>query len=153
MSNSGMRVNDVMTTPVQTVDQNEPAERAYDVMHMRHIHHLVVTNGKKVVGILSERDLGGGRGDAVRRGRIVADLMTPDVVDASPDTTLKEAANKMRGRSIGCLVVRERGRLRGIVTVTDLLETLGRGGAPERPVLPHRGRLRKPEGTRKARKR
>jgi hypothetical protein len=37
----------------------------------------------------------------------------------------------MRGRSIGCLVVTNRGRVVGIVTVADLLELLGRG--VERP--------------------
>ena len=33
----------------------------------------------------------------------------------------------MRGRSIGCLVVADAGRVRGIVTVSDLLELVSRG--------------------------
>jgi CBS domain-containing protein len=50
----------------------------------------------------------------------------------------------MRGRTIGSLPVVEKGRLAGIVTVTDLLDLIGRG--VERPVekgkrwtLKHRG--------------
>ena len=35
----------------------------------------------------------------------------------------------MRGRSIGSLVVTDRGRVVGIVTVADLLEAVGRGAA------------------------
>jgi CBS domain-containing protein len=41
--------------------------------------------------------------------------------------TVRKAANLMRGRPIGCLPVIERGRLVGVVTVTDLLALLGHG--------------------------
>jgi CBS domain-containing protein len=50
----------------------------------------------------------------------------------SPTTTVRKAANLMRGRSIGCLVVTKRDRIVGIVTVADLLELVGRGA--DRPV-------------------
>ena len=58
--------------------------------------------------------------------------MTTHVVTVEPTTTVRKAANLMRGRSIRCVVVTERGRVVGIVTVTDLLELLGRGS--DRPV-------------------
>jgi hypothetical protein len=49
----------------------------------------------------------------------------------------------MRGRTIGSLVVADNGEAMGIVTVSDLLELIGRGGARNngakaRPVLQHR---------------
>jgi CBS domain-containing protein len=53
-------------------------------------------------------------------------------VTVEPTTTVRKAANLMAGRSIGGVVVTERGRFVGIVTITDLLELLGRGG--DRPV-------------------
>jgi acetoin utilization protein AcuB len=81
---------------------------------------------------VSSRDLGGERGAAMRKGTNVSDLMTPQAVTAKPVTTIRQAANLMRGRTIGCLPVLEDGKLKGIVTVTDLLELLGRG--LERPV-------------------
>jgi CBS domain-containing protein len=58
--------------------------------------------------------------------------MTRRVVTVPPATTLRKAANLMRGRSIGCLVVADRDRIVGIVTVADLLDLIGRG--VERPV-------------------
>jgi CBS domain-containing protein len=69
--------------------------------------------------------------------------MTADVVAIPPTTTLKKAANMMRGRSIGCLVVTRDGRPVGIVTTADLLELIGRGldrqaAHPARPTLSHR---------------
>ena len=56
---------------------------------------------------------------------------------------MAKAANLMRGRSVGCVVVAREGRVVGIVTVSDLLELIGRDLAVEtrresRPALHHR---------------
>ncbi len=123
-----MRVQDVMTEDVETISPANAAEDAWELMRTRGFHHVVVTRGSRVVGILSDRDAGGRRGTTVRRGHTVGELMTPRVVTVEPTTTVKQAANLMRGRSIGCVVVTDRERVVGIVTVADLLEILGRGG-------------------------
>jgi CBS domain-containing protein len=74
-------------------------------------------------------------------------------VTVGPAATIKKAANVMRGRSIGCLVVVDAGRAVGIVTVSDLLELVGRGmdrgaSTTSRPLLnfraPHR-RVHRPQ--------
>jgi acetoin utilization protein AcuB len=122
-----MRVQDVMTTGVKTIAPTAPAEDAWNVMRLQRIHHLVVTKGNRVVGLLSERDAGGRRGAAIRTNRTVADLMTAPVATVEPTTTVRRAANLMRGHSIGCVVVVDAGRVAGIVTVSDLLELVGRG--------------------------
>jgi acetoin utilization protein AcuB len=123
-----MRVQDVMTAGVQTAKPTGKADDAWELMRAKRIHHLVVTDGARIVGVLSDRDAGGRRGASVRAGRLVADLMTVPAVAVSPETTVRKAANLMRGRSIGCLVVEHGGRAVGIVTVSDLLDILGRGG-------------------------
>jgi acetoin utilization protein AcuB len=114
-------------------------------MRLLRIRHIVVvdTDGK-AVGIVSERDLGGRHGADLRRNLTIGELMTATVVTAGPDTHVREAANLLRGRSIGCLPIVKRKRPIGMVTVSDLLELLGRGA--ERPVpkstrwtLKHRG--------------
>jgi CBS domain-containing protein len=127
-----MRVQDVMTAGVITIAPTLPAEDGYNLMRTRGVHHLVVADEGGVAGVLSDRDTGGRQGSSVRRNRTVAELMTPRVVTVSPTTTVRKAANLMRGRSIGCLVVTKRDRIIGIVTVADLLELVGRG--VERPV-------------------
>jgi CBS domain-containing protein len=126
-----MRVEEVMTERVQTVAPTTAAADAWELMRQKGFHHLVVTTGPRVVGVLSHRDSGGRLGVSVRAGRTVAELMTERVVTVDPTTTVRRAANLMRGRSIGCLVVTKRERVVGIVTVADLLELLGRGS--ERP--------------------
>lgn len=122
-----MRLQDVMTEEVRTITPTAAAEDAWNVMRLHRIHHLVVAREGRVVGILSERDTGGRRDAVVRKNHAVSDLMTAPVVTASATMTVRQAANVMRGRSIGCLVVVKAGRPIGIVTVADLLELIGRG--------------------------
>lgn len=126
-----MRVQDIMTDAVRTAFPAMPAEDAWQLMRQAAIHHLVVIDDSRLVGVVSDRDLGGVGGRALRKTKRVADVMTPQVVTVPPDTTVRKAANLMRGRAIGCLVVAVRDRVRGIVTVSDLLTLLGRGA--ERP--------------------
>ena len=111
---------------VVTIRPKESASAAWKRMRRRGIRHLVVTNHDGVVGVLSERDLGGREGKALRKGRRVRDLMTPTVVSVEPDTTLRRAADLMRARLIGSLPVVEDGQLVGIVTATDVFDALGR---------------------------
>lgn len=122
-----MRVQDVMTEDVETITPGSAAEDAWELMRRQGLHHVVVTRGSRVVGILSDRDAGGRRGTSVRRGRTAGELMTSHVVTVVPTTTVRQAANLMRGHSIGCVVVTDRERVVGIVTVSDLLDLLGRG--------------------------
>jgi CBS domain-containing protein len=146
-----MRVGEVMTEGVKTIAPTARADDAWNTMRLNRIHHLVVCEGRRVLGVLSERDAGGRRGAAVRMNTMVADLMTAPAVTCEPTTTVRQAANMMRGRSIGCLVVVDGGRPVGIVTVSDLLGLLGHGGdrgavTTTRRPLSHRVPHRKARG-------
>jgi CBS domain-containing protein len=146
-----MRVQDVMTEGMKTIAPTAAAEDAWNMMRFNRIHHLVVTNGRRVLGVLSDRDAGGRRGASVRTNSVVADLMTAPAVTVEPTMTVRQAANVMRGRSIGCLVVVGSGHAIGIVTVSDLLELVGRGldrgaATTNRRTLNHRAPHRKSKG-------
>jgi len=137
-----MRMFEVMSEKPRTVAPTLPAADAWRLMTAENVHHLIVKDGSKVVGVLSDSDAGGRHGAAVRSGMTVADLMDRHFAFITRQDTVRKAANLMRGRLIGCLPVIERGRLVGVVTVTDLLALLGHG--IERPdhetraVLHHR---------------
>jgi acetoin utilization protein AcuB len=136
-----MRLEELMTKDVKTCHPAEPVSEAQARMRLHHFHHLVVAEGTRVLGVLSERDLRG----APRRDAVVGDVMTTSVVTADPHTTVREAANLLRGRSIGCLPVMKGSRLVGIVTVTDLLELVGKGTTSPGPrVKPTRRTARTP---------
>ena len=131
-----MRVFEVMTEGVQTAPPTMAASEAWELMRRKRIHHLVVTENADIVGILSDRDTGSGVGATVRSQHTVGDLMTRDVVTVRATDTIRSVANVMQGRTIGCVPVVEGKRLVGIVSVSDLLQLLGRG--IERPVKPSR---------------
>lgn len=118
-------VREIMSVRVATIKPGEAASEAWNRMRRRRIRHLVVLEGPRVVGVLSERDLGGRAGADMRKARSVRDLMTPHVVTANPDTTVREAADVMRKRLIGCLPIVKGNRLVGIVTATDVFDAVG----------------------------
>jgi CBS domain-containing protein len=139
-----MRLMEVMETRVDTVSPRTSVEAALTRMRGRGIRHLVVMDDTHVVGVLSTRDIG----PRPPASASVADVMSPRPVTAAPSTTVRQAANLMRGRSLGCLPIVEGGRLKGIVTVSDLLTLIGRGAERPmsrgvRPILARRGPRRK----------
>ena len=143
-----LRVKDIMKRKVETVDQNETAEAAYNRMRSNRIHHLVVTGADEIVGVLSERDLGGRDRELLRQSQRVANVMTPYAVKARPEMAVRQAASLMRGWTIGCLPVVERGKLVGIVTVSDLLDLVARGTDSEPRSAPRRPPVRGPKSPR-----
>jgi acetoin utilization protein AcuB len=125
-----MRLQDIMSREIKSVAATATVSEARSVMKVNGIRHLLVLDRGDVIGVVSDRDLGGrtGSGDQRRLGAV----MTENVVTAAPDTTVRQAANLLRGRTIGCLPIVDDGKAVGIVTTTDLLDLIGRGS--ERPV-------------------
>lgn len=122
-----MRVYEVMSKNVETVKPSVHASEAKTRMRQKKIHHLVVTQGTRLQGVVSERDLGGPKLPKVIGEWTVADLMSSPVVTVTTRTPIRRAAALMKGRSIGSLIVTSpNGKVAGIVTVADLLDLLAR---------------------------
>jgi acetoin utilization protein AcuB len=132
-----MRLAEIMSTPAITIECSASVADARALMRLRRVRHLVVTDRGKPAGVVSDHDLGAAVGP-------LTEVMSPKLVSATPETTVRAAANLLRGRNVGCLPVFEGKKLVGIVSVSDLLGLLGKGA--ERPVtrtkrwtLKHRG--------------
>lgn len=141
-----MRLGDIMERRVVTIRPGDTASAAWTRMRRQDIRHLVVMEDSEIVGVISERDLGGRTGGDLRRGRTVRNLMTPQIVTATPDMTLEQAADLMRSRLIGSLPVVKDGELAGIVTATDVFDALG--GATGALSWAERQMLRRPSSSR-----
>jgi acetoin utilization protein AcuB len=128
-----MRIGEIMTRKVHTVGFDDDAEYAWDQMKFGRHRHLVVLAGSRVAGVLSDRDLGASEeAGLLRRGKLVKELMSQKPVTATENTTVREAANLMRGHIIDCLpVVDDKNHLVGIVTTYDILNIFATGA--ERP--------------------
>jgi CBS domain-containing protein len=123
-----MRLHDIMSTNVECVRPGETLDRAEQRMRRRGIHHLVVVKKNQVIGVVSEAALEARLAEGVAT---VQDAMFRHVLVASPGTTVTQAARMMRSRPEGALIVFAGKRLVGIVTISDLLEVLGRRYAAE----------------------
>ena len=125
-----MRVYEVMSKAVETVKPAVQASEARTRMRQKKIHHLVVTEGSQLQGVVSDRDLGGPKLPRLPKALgkwTVGDLMTSPVVTVTTRTPVRRAATLMKGRSIGSLIVTSpNGKVAGIVTVADLLELVAR---------------------------
>jgi len=135
-----MRIREIMTEPVETVPASMPLDQAAGLMRTLRVHHLVVKDGSKIAGILSTGDLPSpGTG---HDGGVVRDVMALNVASIDEGETVRQAANLMRGRNVGSLLATRAGKMVGIVTVSDLLDLLGKGGerrvADPRASLHHR---------------
>lgn len=122
-----MRVSELMTRNVICVGPNDPLSLAREYFRAHNIHHLLVTERSRVVGVISVREVIGKPADAT-----VGSVMARNVMTVGPDTSTRDVANAMIGRGHGCVPIVEGGRVVGIVTTTDLLRVLSRGqvGAP-----------------------
>ena len=118
-----MQVRDGMTTVVLTIGPAHTLREAARVMAERKVGAAVVidpdTSG---VGILTERDVL----DAVGQGldadsEVAADHLTGDLVFASPDWTLDEAANAMVRGGFRHLVVMDGDEVAGMLSVRDIV--------------------------------
>ena len=128
-----MKVRDLMSVDVVTLDAGDPLVAAEEIMGFRRFRHLPVTEEGRLIGLVTHRDLlracvspfteDSRKKDAILKARVnVRDIMHARVKTVGPETDLAEAAAMLRTGAFGCLpVVEADGRLLGIVTEADFV--------------------------------
>lgn len=122
-----MRVEQRVTRNVVTIGPEESLKRAVALMRGQHIRHLPVVEGKRLVGIVTDRDLREAGGSALRAvgspttpttlDRLaVSGIMTREVITATPELPVEEAARLLVQHKIGCLPVVRADEVVGILT-------------------------------------
>jgi CBS domain-containing membrane protein len=128
-----LKVRDLMTESVQSVQRDDTVEKVYDLMNEHGIRHLTVVDADSdLVGLVSHRDLL--RHSPIERAEVplflmreilrrtlVEEVMTSEVETAEPDDPLSEAARRMFENKFGCLPVLEESKLVGILTESDFV--------------------------------
>ena len=131
-----MKIADLMSTRLFTVSPDDSVEGAVRLLQQRGVRHLLVLDGRDLVGILSDRDIKRAL-DPQKRHRkkllnlgglyfllepiLVREIMTGNPTSISPSATAQEAAALMVSKRFGALPVVKGGKLIGVVTETDLL--------------------------------
>jgi CBS domain-containing protein len=123
-----MKVSEVMTSDVQTVSADQTAREAASFMLRAEAGSIPVTEGDKVIGIITDRDIAV-RGVAEGRGpdTPVRELMSDGIICAHEDDDVQDVAKRMSQEQVRRLPVLDHDkRLVGIVSLGDLArETLG----------------------------
>jgi isocitrate dehydrogenase len=129
-------VEEIMTSPVVTVPASMPVEEALHLMREKKIHSIVVESDQPggPYGIMTQRDV---LKKIVAADRplfhvTVGDLMSSPLITVSPDTTIKQCSIIMLDANIRRAVVMKGGRLDGIVSDTDIFQSVEeRGWGPD----------------------
>jgi len=153
-----MKVKDVMTSPVLSIEPEAPILQAVDIMLRRHISGLpVIDKEGRLVGIVTEGDflrraetgtqrrrprwleylVGRGRlADEYTRshGNKVSEIMTTDPLTVTEDTPLDEVVKVMEKRRIKRLPVVRGEEVVGIVSRANLVHALAGMAREIKPV-------------------
>lgn len=133
---TSLKVRDVMTRDVRTVNRNDRLSVADELMKLGGFRHVVVLDeAGMVAGVVSSRDIFHGAlawslglGQSAHEKSLasypVKQVMATDVVTVAPDAELREAAKLMFEKKIGCIPVVDGKQLAGIITEGDILAIL-----------------------------
>lgn len=116
-----MQVRDIMHTDVKTTSPADTFEHVATILHDNGISSVVVMDGDRLAGIVTERDLVNLVADGGDpRATTVADRMTKELDTVGLRTDIAEAAEHMARLRIRHLPVVDGGKLAGIVSIRDL---------------------------------
>lgn len=142
-----MLVGKRMFSNIVTINPEDKVSYAFELMKSNQIRHLPVVEGKKLVGIVTDRDI---RQIFVPKQSLyskkivkyqmadlqVREIMTPKPITVTPQTSIEDATLLIIKYKIGGLPVVEGEELVGIITDTDVLnvfvEIMGIIGASSR---------------------
>lgn len=117
-----MKIKDIMTKDVITLNENDTVEKASKLMKEHNIGSIPVCQGENVIGVITDRDITT-RSIAQEqdiKNQKVRDIMTSNPVTANPNMDVHEASRIMSERQIRRLPVVENSKITGIVALGDL---------------------------------
>lgn len=117
------KISDVMVEDVITVDPKATAREAAILMKQHEIGCLIVVQGSRPIGIVTERDMLNRVLIELKNPRKtkVEEIMSTPLTVVRPQTDIQDAAEIMLRTKIKKLPVIEDGYLAGLVTLTDLV--------------------------------
>jgi acetoin utilization protein AcuB len=133
-----MSLRGIMTVRVVTVEADDSLEtikQIFDSARFRHL--LVVDSGKKLIGVISDRDLlralspyvgtpSENARDLATLKKRAHQIMTRQPITLPPDATVDEAIQLFLDRRISCIpIVDEHFKPVGIVSWRDVLRSVG----------------------------
>lgn len=122
-----MNIREVMTPNPRCVAPGETIQNAARIMREEDTGAVPVVENGKVLGMVTDRDIViRAVADGAQMSKPVRDIVTGDVICATPEMSTREASKLMSEHQIRRLPVVEGERLVGIVSLGDLAVKEGR---------------------------
>lgn len=127
-------VRDLMHPGVLTCQPNASLGQVAVLLTQHHVHALIVSDRDgRTLGIISDYDLLAGEWLSVdaesleaMRKLTAADLMSYPVDTIEADMTLKDAAHKLIEEDVNRLLVTEKGKPVGVISISDFVASIAR---------------------------
>jgi signal-transduction protein with cAMP-binding, CBS, and nucleotidyltransferase domain len=125
-------VNQIMSKNVLTLDKSTSLQEAALNMTKLNIGCVIVTDGAKPLGIITERDF---VTKVAAQGwplfTEICEIMSSPLITIGPEETIWEASEMMKQKMIHKLPVKENEQVIGIVTTTDIVKIASVGSDSE----------------------
>ncbi|MCP4418125.1 MAG: CBS domain-containing protein [Chloroflexi bacterium] len=126
---------DLMTIDPEIVHEDTSLREVVAVMNRTNIRQVLVVDGKKLIGIVTDRDVRLAvkspltTNEPLQRLELLNEFtakncMTANPRTVTPETPIHKVAELMSMYKFGALPVEKDGELMGIITVTDLLNQM-----------------------------
>lgn len=134
---------DIMTRRIVTVEMDDSLYVVKEVFDHASFHHLLVVDGRRLVGVISDRDLlrhvsprvdsvDETRADRASLNRKAHQIMSRHPVTATPDCAISEGVRRLLKSGVSCLpIVDANGHPQGIVSWRDLLAATAQRELPQ----------------------
>jgi len=116
-----MTVAEIVSGSVPSLSPESSVLDAGKIMSENHIKRMPVTDGEKLVGVITQTDLVRTL-TAYGMWREVSEIMNSDIASIQQDSTAADAAKIMSDRGISCVVVLDKEKVVGVLTERDLLK-------------------------------
>ena len=127
-------ISKLMSVTLHTVGVDDNFLKVKELFNRYPLRHVLVVEDSKLLGMISRTDFmrityGASLAEKgeqeinelIYKSLTAKEVMTKNLVTARSDTSIEEAAKILKRNAIHALPVVDRGKLKGIVTTTDLL--------------------------------
>jgi CBS domain-containing protein len=122
-------VRDILNTKERKIHSISPSATVYDALKLmseQEIGALIVMDGNKVAGIISERDYAR---KIILQGKtskdtLVKEVMSSHLFNVKPENTVEECMILMTGKHVRHLPVFDKGKFVGIISIGDVVKSI-----------------------------
>ena len=131
-----MSIGNVMSNPLVTLSLDDDLAKAKTIFDTTNIHHILILNNKKLVGVITDRDMFkhlspsvGTRKESAKDTMLLYKkihlIMSRDLITANKELSLNEAVVLFHENHISCLpIINTNHEPIGIITWRDIIKII-----------------------------